>query len=301
MNMMMNKTRVALFGLGTMGSGMARRLLLNGFPLTVFNRTVEKADAFANEGARVGRSPAEAAADADVIISMLSDDNAARSVWLGENGVLTANKRGAVCIECSTVTVDWIRELAAAVKAKECEFLDAPVTGSKLQAASGELNFLVGGDQSTLDKVRPVLAAMSRSIVSLGPIGSGALVKLINNFVCGVQVAALAEAIAMIERSGLDREKAVEVLANGAPGSPLVKALSTRMTTPDYTPNFRLSLMAKDLGYAIQESDKLSLELATGQTALQSFQRAIAAGSGDKDIAAVVEPLRDRPGSIQEL
>jgi 3-hydroxyisobutyrate dehydrogenase len=292
MNMIMTKTRVALFGLGTMGSGMARRLLLNGFPLTVFNRTVEKADALANEGAGVATSPAEAAADADVIISMVSDDNAARSIWLGENGVLTAVKPGAVCIECSTVTVEWVRELAAAVKAKECEFLDAPVTGSKLQAAAGELNFLVGGDQSTLDKVRPVIAAMSRSIVSLGPIGSGALVKLINNFVCGVQVAALAEAIAMIERSGLDRDKAVEVLANGAPGSPLVKALSTRMTTPDYTPNFRLSLMAKDLAYAIQESEKLSLELATAETALQSFQRAIAAGSGDKDIAAVVEPLR---------
>ena len=182
------------------------------------------------------------------------------------------------------------------MKSKNCEFLDAPVTGSKLQAAAGELNFLVGGESATLEKARPVLEAMSRSIVSLGPVGSGALVKLINNFVCGVQVVALAEGIAMIERAGLDRDKAVEVLANGAPGSPLVKALSTRMTTPDYTPNFRLTLMAKDLACAINESKKLSLDLTTGQTALKSFQNSIAAGDGDKDIAAVVEPLRSAAG-----
>jgi 3-hydroxyisobutyrate dehydrogenase len=134
---------------------------------------------------------------------------------------------------------------------------------------------------------------MSRSITLLGPTGSGALVKLINNFICGVQVVALAEGIAMIERSGLDRGKTVEVLANGAPGSPLVKALSVRMTTPDYTPNFRLSLMAKDLAYAIRESNKLSLDLATAQTALKYFENAIATGNGDKDMAAVVEPLRE--------
>jgi 3-hydroxyisobutyrate dehydrogenase len=289
----MTKTRIALLGLGTMGSGMARRLLLNGFPLTVFNRTIEKARPLELEGARVASSPDEAAADADVVISMVSDDNAARSVWLGENGALAAAARGAVCIECSTVTVEWVRELAAAAISKDCEFLDAPVTGSKLQAANGELNFLVGGDVATLNKVRPVLAAMSKSIVSLGPIGSGALLKLINNFICGVQVVALAEGIAMIERSGLDRDKAVDVLANGAPGSPLVKALSTRMTTPDYTPNFRLSLMAKDLAYAIHESEKMALELATAGTALRCFERAIVSGNGDKDIAAVVEPFRN--------
>jgi 3-hydroxyisobutyrate dehydrogenase len=275
---------------------MARRLLLNGFPLTVFNRTVERARPFADEGARVAKSPDEAASDAEVIITMVSDDNAARNVWLGENGALAAATPGAVCIECSTVSVEWVRELAAAAIAKNCEFLDAPVTGSKLQAAAGELNFLVGGDPATLDKVRAVLSAMSKSIVSLGPIGSGALLKLINNFICGVQVAALAEGIAMIERSELDRDKAVDVLANGAPGSPLVKALSTRMTTPDYTPNFRLSLMAKDLAYSIHEGERMSLELATAHAALKSFQGAIVSGHGDKDIAAVVEPFRNSAG-----
>jgi len=288
----MSKPRIAFVGLGIMGSGMARRLLVNSFPLTVFNRNADKAKPFAAEGALVAGSPREAAAQADIIISMVADDNASRSLWLGENGALASAKPGTVCIECSTVTVNWVRELAAATAQKKCSFLDTPVTGSKIQAASGELVFLVGGDPVTLEKARPVLAAMSKAIVHLGPTGSGALLKLINNFVCGVQIAALAEAMAMIERSGLNRAKALEVLTGGAPGSPLVKAVSARMTAPDLTPNFLLRLMAKDLGYAIQEGGKLSVDLNTATAALKDFQRAIAAGHGEKDIAAVVEPFR---------
>lgn len=288
----MSKPRIAFLGLGLMGSGMARRLLVNGFPLTVFNRNVEKSKPFAAEGAHVAGTPREAAANAEVIVSMLADDSASRSLWLGENGALATAKPGTVCIECSTVTVGWVRELAAAAAARQCGFLDAPVTGSKTQAASGELNFIVGGEAATLEKVRPVLAAMSKTILPLGPAGSGALLKLINNFVCGVQVAALGEAMAMIERGGLDRAKALEIIANGAPGSPLVKAVSARMTAPDYTPNFLLRLMAKDLGYAIEEGGKLSVELATADAALKVFKKGVAAGHGEKDIAAVVESLR---------
>ena len=288
----MSKPRIAFLGLGIMGSGMARNLLTKGFPLTVFNRNAEKSKPLANEGAHVAASPHEAAERAEIIVSMVADDIAARSLWLGENGALASAKPGTICIECSTVTVNWVRELAAAAAQKKCEFLDSPVTGSKSHAAGGELNFLVGGDSATLEKARPVLAAMGKTITHLGPTGSGAMIKLINNFVCGVQVAALAEALAMIEQSGLNRAKALEVLTGGAPGSPLVKAVSARMTAPDFTPNFLLRLMAKDLGYAIQEGGKLSVELTTATAALKDFQRAIAAGHGEKDIAAVVEPFR---------
>lgn len=288
----MSKPRIAFLGLGIMGSGMARQLLANAFPLTVFNRNAEKSRPFAAEGATVARSPREASQNADVIISMVADDNASRSLWFGENGALAGAKPGTVCIECSTVTVNWVREFAAAAAQKNCGFLDAPVTGSKTQAAAGELNFIVGGEAATLEKARPALAAMSKTIALIGSSGSGALLKLINNFVCGVQIAALAEAMAMIERGRLDRAKALEVLTNGAPGSPLVKAVSARMTASDFTPNFPLRLMAKDLGYAIQEGGKLSVELTTATAALEDFKRAIAAGHGEKDIAAVVEPFR---------
>lgn len=288
----MSKQRIAFLGLGTMGGGMARNLLAKGFPLTVFNRNPEKSKPFAAEGAHVAASPREAAINADAIIGMVADDNASRSLWFGESGALASAKPGTICIECSTLTLDWIRELSTAAQKHKCELLDAPVTGSKPHAAAGELSFLVGGDSTTLEKVRPVLAAMSKAIIHLGPTGSGALVKLINNFVCGVQVASLAEALALIERSELDRKKALEVLTDGAPGSPIVKTVSARMTAPDFTPNFPLRLMAKDLGYAIQEGGQLSVELPTAAAALKEFQRAIDTGCGDKDIAAVVEPFR---------
>jgi 3-hydroxyisobutyrate dehydrogenase len=286
------ETNVTIIGLGLMGGGMARCALAAGFPVTVYNRSSAKSAPLASEGARIAGSPREAAQDADVIITMLADDAAARSMWLGENGALAGAKRGAIAIESSTVTPGWIRELADAAAGAGLGFLDAPVTGSRTQAASGELNFLVGGDAATLERVRHVLAAMSRSIVPLGPVGSGALIKLVNNFVCGVQVAALAEAVAMIERGGIDRASALAVLTNGAPGGPLVKAVAGRMTAGDYTPNFYLRLMAKDLNYALEAAAEQSLDLLTARAALAAFERGIAGGHGDKDIAAVVEPLR---------
>jgi len=286
------KPHISFLGLGIMGGGMARRILAAGFPLAVFNRNQEKSKPFASEGARVADSPAEAARNADVIISMVADDKASRSLWLGETGALATAKVGTICIECSTLSVGWIRELAAAAQKQKCELLDAPVTGSKAQAASGELKFMVGGNVAALEKARPVLAAMSKSITHIGPIGSGALLKLINNFVCGVQIAALAEAMALIEANGLDCAKAHEIIAHGAPGGPLVKAVWIRMTAPDYAPNFLLRLMAKDLTYAIAEAKKNSIELATAAAALDEFQKAIAAGHGEKDLAAVVEPFR---------
>jgi 3-hydroxyisobutyrate dehydrogenase len=288
----MSKLRVGFLGLGIMGSGMARRLLANGFAVRVFNRNPAKTAGFAEAGARLAKSPHDAAAGADVIVCMVADDTASRAMWLGENGALAGAAPGTVCIDCSTVTVGWIRELAAAAEDCKCEFIDAPVTGSKTHAASGELNFLVGGSPATLEKARPVLAAMSKSITPIGPVGSGAMIKLINNFVCGVQIIALAEGLAMIERSGLDRARALEVLTQGAPGSPLVKMVSARMTAADYTPNFLLRLMAKDLNYSLKEAEKLSLHLTTATAALETFQKAIAAGFGDKDIAAAVEVLR---------
>jgi 3-hydroxyisobutyrate dehydrogenase len=154
----MSEHRIAFLGLGLMGSGMARRLFVNGFPVTVFNRNPEKSKPLASEGAQVANSPREAASKADVVISMVADNNASRGLWLGESGALAGVAPRTVCIECSTVTVDWARELAAAVTGKHCEFLDAPVTGSKMQAAAGELNFLVGGAAATLEKrARPWL------------------------------------------------------------------------------------------------------------------------------------------------
>jgi 3-hydroxyisobutyrate dehydrogenase len=292
----MSKPRIAFFGLGIMGSGMARRLLSTGIPLTVFNRNRQKAATLESEGAKVADSPRDAAKDADIVVSMVADDNASRSVWFGDQGALAGAKRNTLFIESSTISVGWVRELAVAAAEHGCELLDAPVTGSKTHAANGELNFLVGGSVSALERARPILEAMSRTITHLGSTGSGALVKIINNFVCGVQAASLAEALALIERAGLDRAKTLEVLMSGAPGSPLIKTLSGRMCERNYTPNFLLPLMAKDLSYALAEGGKHSLDLTTVAAALELFKSAIAAGHTDKDFSVIVEPLRHRRG-----
>jgi 3-hydroxyisobutyrate dehydrogenase len=288
----MEKQRVALLGLGLMGSGMAGRLLAANFPLTIYNRNREKAAPFEKAGATVAGSPHEATARAEVVIAIVADDVASRSIWLGEHGALAGATAGTVLVESSTLSVAWVKELAAAAVARKCELLDAPVTGSKPQAAAGELLFLVGGSAAALEKARPVLAAMSRDAVHLGPTGSGALLKLINNFMCGVQAASLAEATALISRSGLDRTKALTVLMNGAPGSPLVKTLNARASAGDFTPNFELRLMAKDLTYAEQEGERNHVKLQTAVAALAVFREAIAAGYGEKDFSSVIEALQ---------
>ena len=287
------KPRVAVLGLGLMGSGMARRLLGAGFPLTVYNRSADKAASLVADGARLAESPRDAAAGAEFVVSMVADDGASRGVWFGERGALSEASPAAILIESSTVTTGWINELADAARAKEIELLDAPVTGSRTQAASGELNFLVGGSESALERARPLFAAMGRSATRVGPTGSGALLKLINNFLCGVQAVSLAEALAVIERAGLDREIATQILANGAPGSPLLKTLSARMTARDYTPHFHLALMRKDLEYSLKEAAERGVRLSTAQSALEAFERAVESGRGMQDVSAVVEPHRE--------
>jgi len=290
----MSKPRMAILGLGIMGAGMASRLLSAGFPVAVYNRNPDKAGPFSNAGALVAGSPREAASHAEIIISMVADDIASQGVWLGENGALAGAARGSLLIECSTLTVGWIKELSAAAMQRGCEFLDAPVTGTKPHAASGELLFLVGGSASALATAQPVLSVLGRETVHLGPTGSGALLKLINNFMCGVQAASFAEAVSLIEAGGLDRAKAEAVLTSGAPGSGIVKRAAASAAANDFTPNFRLRLMAKDLGYAIDEASHRGLQLQTASSALALFKQAIVKGHGDEDFSAVVKATQQK-------
>lgn len=283
---------IALLGLGIMGSGMAHNLLRAGVRLSVYNRSREKAEALGAEGARVAGSPGEAARGAEVVISMVADDAAARAVWLGDDGALAAMGPGAVAVESSTVTLEWVRELRGEAEGRGVAVLDAPVTGSRDQAAGGQLLFLVGGDAAVLERVRPVLEPMARGVMHVGGPGSGATLKLINNFLCGVQAASLAEAVAMVEHAGLDFDRAMEMLLAGAAGSPIVKGLAERMAARDYDPRFALELMVKDLRYAAGEAGRLGLELQTAPAARRVMERAVEMGQGDRDMAAVVEQFR---------
>jgi 3-hydroxyisobutyrate dehydrogenase len=285
--------RIAFLGLGIMGAGMAGRLLDAAFHVTVYNRSAERARALESRGAIVAESPRAAASGADIVFSMVADDAASNATWDGERGALAGVRRGSVVVECSTVTVSRVRELADAAARAGCTFVDAPVTGSKMQAAGGELLFLVGADDVALARIRPALEAMGKTILHLGPVGSGALVKLINNFLCGVQAASLAEAIAVIERSTLERDRAVQAIVNGSPGSPVMKTLAGRILANDFSPNFYLHLLVKDMGYAIAEGQSRGVPMATASTALDVLRGAMAHGDGDRDMAAVVQQFRD--------
>src|SRR3984957_7780395 len=293
----MAQPRVAILGLGIMGTGMANRLLSAGFPLTVYNRKRQKSAPFADAGAFVAESPREAASRSEIILSMVGDDAASRGVWLGEKGALAGARPNAVLIVSSTLRGAWIQELAAKAAERGGRILDAPVTGTKPHAASGELVFLVGGSAEALDAARPVFSVLGRDAVHLGPVGSGSLMKLINNFVCGVQAASFAAALSMIDAGGLDRAKAVSILPGGAPGSGIVKRTAEPVAAGDFAPNFALRWMAKDIGYAIDDASKNGIALQTAAAALSVFKQAIAEGHGDEDFSSVSKSSKRKPNS----
>jgi 3-hydroxyisobutyrate dehydrogenase len=286
------KPSIALLGLGTMGRGMAANLLKAGFPLTVWNRTKAKAESLAHTSAVVADSPAEAARNSSVVLAMLADDAASRAAWLGQEGALAAMPSGSIAIECSTLSPDWIRALHEAVTHSSLRMAEAPVTGSRTQAEAGQLNFLVGAEHETLNAVTPILQCMSKEIVHLGPVGSGAQLKLINNFLCAVQVTSFAEALVWMERTGLRLDSALDFLKRGAPGSGILSAMSERMTHRTYDVNFLLRLMAKDLRYAHVAATQLGVNVSTSTPAQELFRHAEELGLGEKDMSAVVEVVR---------
>ena len=226
---------------------------------------------------------------------MLADDEASRGAWLGIDGAFKTLTAGVTLVESSTVSPAWIGELSERAHRARAEFIDAPVAGSRVQAEGGQLTFMTGGSDAAINAVTPIFLAMGKAVHHLGPVGSGAKLKLINNFLCGVQAASLAEGLAWLERSGLDREKALEILKGGAPGSPLLAGLSSRMTSRDYTVNFSVKLLSKDLQYAHDAAAENGIDLTTAANARALFDRAVALGYGDQDISSVVEPLREIP------
>jgi 3-hydroxyisobutyrate dehydrogenase len=284
--------KVAFLGLGIMGAGMAGRLVSAGFDVSVWNRSAAKAEPLREAGAHIAATPAQAAQGAQIVVAMLADDTVSREVWTGAQGALPAMASGAVMVESSTLTGPWVRELASLAAERGVAFVEAPVTGSRDQAAQGTLRFLLGGEDAAIAAARPALDAMGSATVHLGPAGSAATMKLANNFLCGLQVAGLAEAIALLEKSRLDVEQAFTILAEGAPGSPLVKAVGRRMLDKAYTPHFLVPLMAKDLAYAQATLADVGITSAMAKAAQQRFIEADEAGQSDRDISAVVETLR---------
>ena len=280
----------AMLGLGTMGHGMAANLLRKGFPLAVWNRNPARAGDLVNEGARLAATPREAAVGADIVLAMVADDAASRTVWLGPDGALAGASKGAILVECSTLTPGWIGELSDAAAKRGCGFLDAPVGGSKPAAEGGQLVLFVGGEAKALDAARPALEAISRKINHLGAAGSGATWKLINNMLVAVHMASFAKAMTMAERAGFDRRQAADLIANSAAASPIAQLKADRVAQRNYDgAEFTLSLMAKDTRYVVELARRLGVPSALAEAVAADFARGVDAGLAEKDFAAVAE------------
>jgi 3-hydroxyisobutyrate dehydrogenase len=270
-----------------MGSRMAMNLHAAGHSLRVFNRNKEKTKLFADKGIEVCASPAAAARGAEFVCSIVSDDIATREVMLGADGVVGAAAAGTIILDSSTNTPAMAREVAQAAAAKAVFYLDAPVSGSMAQAQAKELVILVGGDQAAFDKAQPVLGAMGRMVRRIGGSGAGATLKLINNMLSASLTAAIAEAALAAEAAGLDREATMEILAEGAAGSRLMKTKLPKMFKRDFSPQFQLELMEKDLRYFLSLAQELDRPAPIASLVRSQYQAARRAQLGKLDSCAV--------------
>jgi 3-hydroxyisobutyrate dehydrogenase len=278
---------VAFIGLGAMGSRMAMNLHAAGHKLKVFNRDRAKAKPFSDKGIEVCDSPAAAAKGAEFVCSIVSDDIATREVMLGEKGVVNAAAPGTIILDSSTNTPAMAREVAKAAAAKGAIYLDTPVSGSLVQAQGKELVILVGGEQAAFEKAQPVLMAMGRLARRIGGSGAGATLKLINNMLSATVTAAIAEAALAAEAANLDREATMEILAEGAAGCRLMKTKLPKILKRDFSPQFQLELMEKDLRYFLALAQELDRPAPIASLVRSQYQAAKRAQLGGLDSCAV--------------
>ena len=281
-------TKLAFIGLGRMGHGMAGRYLEAGFEVAVWNRSKAKAEDLIARGARWASSPADAADGADAVVTMVADDEASRSVWLGKDGAVTRMKPGSLAIECSTVSHRHALDAARELRSRGLVYIDCPVTGLPEAAAAGKLTLLVGADAADLEKARPYLAPLSSTIRHFGAVGSGTVFKLINNLIGAVQIASLAEGVAIAEQAGLDMKLVAEALSTGAVASPQVIRHSKRMIARDFSgASFTAALRHKDAAYAVALAETLLPGVPVSRAALAAYDRAKAHAPDDDEGAMI--------------
>lgn len=277
-----------------MGAAMAATLGRTGFDVVVFNRTRSSADRVAAAvGARVAETAREAAAAADIVISSLADDAALEAVYTGPDGVAAGLRAGTVAADTSTIDPGTVRGLLAPVEAAGAALIDAPVSGSVGLVEAGKLTIMVGGEASALDLARPALEALSARIFHMGPLGTGATMKLAVNALVHATNTALAEALVLAEKAGVDRALAYEVFAAGAGGSPFVQYKKEAYLHPDEAPvAFSLDLAAKDLQLIMALAERVGAPMDQGEANLDVTLAAIGGGFGARDMSAIAQHLR---------
>ncbi len=283
--------RVGFIGLGIMGGPMAANLLAAGYELTVWNRTATKAEPLAAKGARVAGSPAEVAAASELTFTCVTASADVEAVVLGPGGVIEGAAPGSIVVDCSTIAPATARRVHARLAERGVAALDAPVSGGDVGAKAGTLAIMVGGGAEPFERALPVLRAIGKTIVHVGPPGAGQVVKLCNQVAGGLNLLAMAEAISLCRRSGVDPAKMLEVVSAGAAGSWMLQHLGPRAVAGDFAPGFMVDLMQKDLGLVLDAAHETHTPLPGSALVRQLFEMLQARGRGRDGTQAIVEAL----------
>ena len=289
-------TTVAVLGLGIMGEPMARNLLRGGYAVKVWNRTPARAEGLVREGAKRADTPAEASREARFTVVMVADPPALDAVLEGESGALTGLAAGSSLINMGTQRIDQIERLAAGLAPRGIDFIDAPVTGSKGGAIEGTLTILAGADAEALERARPILSKLGRTILHVGPPGDGTRAKLALNLIQSGMLAAWSEGLALGKGLGLPPATMMQVLENSAGNSGLFRFKGPFLLRRDFTTNFSLRLMDKDVKIAMAEAERLGAPLPVSRAVDEMFSEAMAGGMGEDDFLSLARVVEKRTG-----
>jgi 3-hydroxyisobutyrate dehydrogenase len=289
---------IGFVGLGAMGGAMAGHLVTCGYAVTGYDVSGERAEAAALAGVVRAASPAEAARAADVVLSSLPNPGAVREAYLGSGGIVAAARPGATLVDLSTVDPDTWKDVARVAAARGLSCLDAPVSGGPVEAGSGRLVFLVGGEADALERCRPLFATLGSEIHHVGPLGSAQVVKIVNNVMTMGNVAVAAEAMVLGVKAGLDPQRLFDILSTSGGRSHHFLKRFPNVLAGDFAPRFSIALSRKDLGLAARLAESLGVPMLTTAVVRQVYEAAAAAGLDGQDMAAVTE-LLERWAGVQ--
>jgi 3-hydroxyisobutyrate dehydrogenase len=289
--------RIGFIGLGIMGRPMARNLLKAGYQLTVWNRSRPGIDELAREGASPASSAEDVARQSDVVITMVTDSADVEQVALGPQGIIEGGRPGLVHVDMSTISPAVTRRIASRLAEEGIEMLDAPVSGGETGAQAGTLSIMVGGKEETLQRCRPVLEALGRTIVHCGPSGAGQTVKLCNQIVVGLNNLAMCEALVFAAKAGVDTRRMLEAVGAGAASSWALLNLAPRILDRDFRPGFKVAHQQKDLRLALEAAEQQAVPLLGTSLVHQLFAAVEAEGLGAEGTQALVKALEKLAGA----
>jgi 3-hydroxyisobutyrate dehydrogenase len=290
------QTRIGFAGLGLMGSRMARQFLTKGFPLAVWNRTVEKCKPLEEQGAKVARTPRELAEMSDVVVACVADPNAVGRLVFPDDGIRPAARPGFSYIEASTISPGLMRRVAEVLENQGAEVLEAPVTGSKTGAEKGTLVIMTGGNREVHDALMPVLMAMGSKAIYCGPMGHGSVVKLIGNTMISFMLEGFCEGLVAAKRAGVNADALLEVIMASGYASPYYPFKATAIAKRDFEQHFSIDLLVKDQTLMLEEAAALKVPMPGLAALREVFQAARAQGWGQEDIAAVYKVIEKNAG-----